>query len=219
MNRISKLLAGAFCALGISGAADAAIIELDFVAEAAGNEGGVEGSIFTFDGIDVLVSSSHQAYLDDLSAGRPAGLGVCKVLDGANQCSPSSDDNVTSGEWVTLDFGSYAVTSAIFSFYDARHFELSSARNPDRTYLLGFDIPGGDLGTLGASQKFGDAFPMLSFNSVTFGYGGDHADEFYVSGATDVNVVPLPGVPALLGAGLIAFGVRRRHPNLAATSA
>jgi len=42
--------------------------------------------------------------------------------------------------------------------------------------------------------------------SITFAYGGDVAEQFYVSGATAVSVVPLPAALPLYGAGVALLG-------------
>jgi hypothetical protein len=56
------------------------------------------------------------AYFD----GNQAGIGVCEVLVAGNQCSPSSDDNVTAGEILGLSWGSDVVLQSL-SFRGEAH--------------------------------------------------------------------------------------------------
>ena len=105
--------------------------------EAAGNEGGltdpgtatIDDNVFalTGGGYVVVSATGGNPYLDDLSGG-PGGLGVCTDLSGSNQCDPSSDDDVTSGESLTLTFYTdgtlstlMVVTKADILFHNGNH--------------------------------------------------------------------------------------------------
>ncbi len=202
---MNKILAIAACAVALTGAANAATFNLDFVAAAAGNERGVEGQTLSFGGLGVTLTSSHNAYLDDLSGGKPAGLGVCKVLDGNGQCNPSNDDNITDDEFVTLSFDR-KVNLMGFQFYDADHNSLSASN--DRLIIDGTKF------------SFADA-TAASFNnvmSITFKHntGGALVDDFYLGSATAMSAVPLPAGMALMLGGLGAFGVASRRKAKAA---
>jgi len=124
---MNKLLAFAATTIAASFASMSAhAIVLDFVAEAAGNERGIANgsTINNFQGTGVNVTftaggGDYFPYFDDVSSGLPGGLGVCKVLDGANQCDPPSDDNVTVTESITLAFGGAAFAIRDISFNDA----------------------------------------------------------------------------------------------------
>ncbi len=198
---IKSLAAAVVIAAGTAMSAQSAT--LDFIAEAAGNERGVvDGTTITFDGLDVEFNSSHFAYFDDLSGGKPAGLGVCKVLTGSDQCSPSNDDNITAGESVTLSFKGLAVDFMATSFFDADHNSLAGSLD---TLLIG--VNGGPT----ASFSFADALTTTfsGIKSITFAFGGTDSDQFYVGGAT-ASKVPLPaGLPLLIG-GLGILGFARR---------
>lgn len=92
---------------------EASAASFDFVALAAGNEHGALTETFSNAGLSVTASAHalnnpttpYHMYLDDLNgSGLPAGLGVCKNLTGAAQCSPGSDDNITWNEVLVLTF-------------------------------------------------------------------------------------------------------------------
>ena len=125
---MKKILTSAAVVAVMASGASATVVDLDFIALAAGNEGGVEGAVFSSGGVDTTITSSADAYLDDLSAGRPAGLGVCSTgLTATLQCVESSDDNVTVGESLTLDFSS-TLTGFEFVFHDGDHFAVDETR-------------------------------------------------------------------------------------------
>ncbi|RLJ59491.1 hypothetical protein BCF46_1640 [Litoreibacter meonggei] len=210
---MKRLLAATAALLVIGGSASAATVSLDFVALAAGtpgDRGGVEGQTFTFGGLDVTLTSSHNAYLDDLSNGKPAGLGVCGtigVVGGiSNQCDPSNDDNITTGESVTLTFGQNVTSMTNFIFYDGNHNSLSTSSS---TFDIGYN------GSVLSERTFATYNGVSgSLTSITFAYGGTSADQFYLGGATVeyVAAVPLPAAMPMLAAGfgLLGVGAARR---------
>jgi len=145
MKYFKILLAlGAF-ALAQSPAVSAATF--DFVGYAAGNEGGYpSGFTVTEDSITLTATGKYgqgeaYAYLDDLSGGREAGLGVCQKLDGGNQCSPSSDDNVTKGETLILNFGQ-TVNLETLNLSNGNHYSKKDSFNG----TFGLTIDGVDKG-------------------------------------------------------------------------
>lgn len=245
MKMYQKIVALAFGAAVFSGSANALLmVDLDFVALAAGNEGGVEGDSFFFtdgagDGVSVVLTSSGAAYLDDVSGGRPGGLGVCSNnadgtsgLNGANQCTDRSDDNITATEWVTLDFGLNTVSNiGTWTFNDGSHNPLPTNGSGTQSFLVAYDIAGSEPDPFNVDPAGGifeaifdnpTAFPNVpaSFSSITFAFNntGVNAQQFYISGATGINAVPLPGSVALLGAGLFGMGMvgrlRKRRSKL-----
>ncbi len=105
---------------------------IDFVAEAAANEGAgfpsftfnnVDGSGITItatardltDSVGASLTTDPFPYLDDLFNGNPGGLGVCQTTT----CAGSSDDNIgfaAMGEVLVLEFDStVSIQSVSFS--------------------------------------------------------------------------------------------------------
>ncbi|MDD9923174.1 MAG: VPLPA-CTERM sorting domain-containing protein, partial [Boseongicola sp.] len=178
---------------------------LDFVAEAAGNERGVaDGTVIAMDGVNVKFSAGKNneapgpvnfAYFDDLSGGKPGGLGVCSFLDSNDQCTPSSDDNVSAGEWVKLAFD-YAVELSGLVFGASDHGDIN---------------PNGTLKINGVGMTFAQASSM-SFvgDEIKFKYGGGNAKQFYIRAAT-VSPVPVPAAGYLLIAGIGGLVAMKRR--------
>ncbi len=190
---------------------------LDFVAEANNNgERGIANGVpVTIDGVEVTFNAGPGvAYLDassvaEVNAGGGAGLGVCSTgLTSKDQCVVSSDDNVTMGEAVTLTFDT-AQTLSNLLFNAEGHIALISD-----TLTLLFGINGGAT----SSYTFADLMTQTFDDvlTVTFAYGGDNPDQYYVSAIT-VAPVPLPATLPLLLAGLTFLGFRaKRRRKLAA---
>jgi len=104
------------------------------------------GFVVTEDSITLTATGKYgqgeaYAYLDDLSGGREAGLGVCQKLDGGNQCSPSSDDNVTKGETLILNFGQ-TVNLETLNLSNGNHYSKKDSFNG----TFGLTIDGVDKG-------------------------------------------------------------------------
>ena len=204
-------------AAALSGAASGvSAATLDFVAAAAKNERGVpSGTVLSLDGMAVALTSSHFPYLDDLSGGKPAGLGVCKKLDRKAQCAPSSDDNVQFGEWVALGFAS-PVTIGGLEFWDAGHRTLQGS-----TGLLSIAVNGMSATTMTFGEAVARLFPAVStitFTALSSKTGGR---EFYLGRAIATPMpaahvpapspVPVPAAAGLLALGLGALGALRRR--------
>ena len=95
MSIFNKMLVSSTLALSVWVSTPAAHSgTIDFVALAANNEGPYAGG--TYSGITLTASALGGAYtppyLDDLSRGRPAGLGFCSIKNGA--CAGKADDNI-----------------------------------------------------------------------------------------------------------------------------
>lgn len=207
MKRI--LLAG-IGAMVFGFSAEAATIS--FIDEAAGNERGLanSGDFINYGDVTVTFSANetYHPYFDDLSGGKPAGLGVCKVLDGGDQCDPSNDDNLGIGESVTLELNK-ASNLYGFTFHDDEHDNLNSS-------LKTLTVAVNDGAAVEYSFQDLVAATLAGVNKVTFGYGGTDPNAYYLSilTADPVSEVPLPAAAPLLlsGLGLLGFqSVRRRR--------
>ena len=165
---------------------------------------------WTQDGITVFPSATGgaDAYLD---AGfgsplKPAGLGVCKIWDAAGQCTPSSDDNVQTGETLILSFSTKVQIDQIV-LRDAEHvlFVLNDTIN-----FVGQNASG--LYTVGLGN------PFLTFGQGTlwsFNIGGRSPKDFYIASIT-VSAVPLPAGGLLLLTALGGIAAVRRRKTRAA---
>jgi len=195
MSGLIGAATGLILSIGSSSIASGATF--DFLAYGNALERGYSSFVKTEDGITVTATGKDGAndafaYLDMGNA----GLGVCKKLTAGNQCTPTSDDNVTSGEILSLSFDQSIRIDSI-TFKDANH----------QTVLL-------DGGSLDFSVNGGVAGPMsLSladwglFNGSTGSlFSFAHKDtQFYIS-STTVSAVPLPPAVLLFGASLGALG-------------
>jgi hypothetical protein len=208
------ILAGLF-ATAFAANSQAATVVLDFAALASGHESGVEGQTFHFGDLAVTLTSSHNAYLDDVSGGKPAGLGVCKVLDKHNQCAPSDDDNLSSGEWLSLAFNKAISVIPGSVFRDDDHNDLSASL---KTFLFAGRFP--DT-TVGSTVDFSfQTFATSNFVPLTqlfFNFDPASGQDFYLGSLAveyTPSAVPLPAALPMLGFALGGFGLvaaRRRR--------
>lgn len=199
--KIKSIAVAAAVMLTVGSIAEATPVSINFAQEGADMERGLaNGAVLNnanTGGIPITFSATGGfAYFDGLSSGRPAGLGVCGALTSAQQCNPSSDDNITTGEAVTISFnGLYSLSN--LTFRDANHFPLSSAN----TLLINnieFTFAAAILAVLGPATSF------------TFAFGGSNPAQFYLSTA-QASVVPVPGAFMLLPFGLAALGYSSRR--------
>lgn len=198
--------------LGFAVSAHAQTYTLDFINDdpygadnTAGERGVVDDTILEFDGIYVQFSATSTsgegfAYFDAGSA----GLGVCTTLSGT-QCNPTSDDNLTSGETLTLSFFSDAqglnaldVMIGNLVFRGANHTVIGDVNS---TLLFGMDGGG-----LASTSMTGFGWAGMA-NSFTFAYDGQ---EYYISSML-VSEIPEPAtwLMMIIGFGIVSAATRR----------
>ena len=203
-------------AVAFSGSVASAAV-LDFAQEAIDNgERGVEGQTLVLDGIAVRLESSHDAYLDDVSGGLPAGLGVCSTgLTWASQCIDSGDDNVgISGAGGSESVALWFDVAPVFDIM------VTTLRAADHTLLtsnahgaVGVEYLDGmgtyfNLGAIGIGDLL--ALNIGTVSAINFSYVGV---EFYISAVS--AQVPLPASALLMLGGLGAIGVIRMRRRAA----
>ena len=147
------------------------------------------------------------AYLD----WNHAGLGVCKdgtggsgahSGSGSNRCDPSSDDNVTVGEYLQFSFDTAVVVNNLW-FNNSHDGGFDSA---DKVTIdgVGYDVT---TGYAGDGNGIG-SFSLSAGQILEIAYNNE---EFYVS-AMEVSAVPVPAAIWLFGTaliGLVGFGKRK----------
>ncbi len=217
MKKLLTFAAASLAAGTLSMAAHASTI-IDFAAYADGNEGGVtSGTSLNIAGANLTFKSNFNPYFDDVSGGKPAGLGVCRALSNTGDCVDSGDDSV-DGDFdvnehiiVLFDDGPFNVFQ--LSFRDGRHNLLDNNDVALVTWGV-FDAIGGLITT--GTASFSDVIGMaaVGFFANVHGIGFEFADtEFYVENVSDV---PAPAALPLLISGLagLGFAVRQKRRPL-----
>jgi hypothetical protein len=169
----------------------------------------------TIDGITLDASGSNttsaaaDALADAFFDKGNAGLGVCSSVSCSTQDAKAnvlgtdpSDDNVTNGEVLTLNFNQLVNITSI-TFYEKHNKLLTGSLGLNGGTLM-FDNNG--VLTSGAELLAGAS--IFNFSYTT--------DEFYIATATAVSAVPLPAGMVLLLTGFGALGVARRRKTAAA---
>lgn len=141
------------------------------------------------------VASAVQDHENGWSATVGAGLGVY------HKSGDSSDDNITSGETLTITFDQVVTLTSIGLRSEGHNFTSWGA---GKTFLLD------GVSTL-LPQNVGSIAVNMTGQVFTFAYGGTNADQFYLSSLTAVPVPePESWAMMLAGLGVVGFMLRRR---------
>lgn len=211
MNRFGIALVSAFAASLLSTAASAKLIDFASEAGVRGERGVANGAVLNtaeLGGLNLQFSAGNaagasRAYFNAATPnGSPQGLGSCKKLNAAKQCSRHYDDTVSSGEWVQVGFLDGAFNVGALSFAGAGNASLGSSAGLIKiTNSLNSVVSTVTMSFAAAAASAVGLSDWIRFEFVD--------TEFVV---TQISDVPLPGGLPLLLSGLagLGFTVRRR---------
>ena len=144
-----------------------------------------------------------------------AGLGVCKDAagapsganpnSGANSCNPSSDDNVTVGEYLEFSFTQDVMVDNIW--FNNNH---DGGFDPTDKVTIGLAEYAVMTGYADGPNGIGSFF-LMAGDKLKVAYNNE---EFYVSGMA-VSAVPVPAAIWLFGSALLGFVGLGRRTNVA----
>lgn len=203
-----------------SAPASAVIIDFIDLTQGAGNLGESSWDVLSISGAYGLEITGHATNDDDanqfayLDWGN-AGLGVCKDAIGAptgaqpnnstNSCQPSSDDNVTVGEYLEFVFDEDVVVDNLWfnNNHDGGFGAGDQVKINGVSYAVATGYAGGANGIGSFMVAAGDVLKIEYDN-----------EEFYVSGMA-VSAVPVPAAVWLFGSALLGFVGLGRRTNVA----
>lgn len=167
------------------------------------------GLTLTATAFELPGNTDSHVYMDDLFNGIIGGMGVCSVLGAGNQCTPSSDDNVSidAGKSEKLNWQfDQNITQVTLELGDADHYTFNS-RSFDYMYNGGSWTNATTDSSGMVTLSFSGTSGALKFRAA----GATYADQFYIRNATVVPV-PVPAAAWLFGSGLLGLvGVARRN--------
>ncbi len=219
----------AIAAAGVLGATAASATTYNFESTPVTESGVVDGTLvavgsggelvgvsgFEFAG-GTISGKGNFAYFDAPS-GPPGGLGACTALTATAQCTPSSDDNVTTGEAVGINFGDGIVNTVTFrgtTIGGSNSHDLLAAGN---TFLFSLDGVVFKQGVVGAGGVWTAGVAVNNVNGIYFATDNY---ELYIASADYTgddnpnggpNPVPLPAGGLLLLTALAGLGAARKR--------
>jgi hypothetical protein len=220
----------AIVAAGVLGATAASATTYNFESTPVTESGVVDGTLVAVGSGGELVGVSgfefaagtisgkgNFAYFDDKS-GKLAGLGACSKLSGTAQCNPASDDNVTTGEAVGINFGDGTLNTVTFRGTKiGGGGDSHSLLAKGDTFLFSLDGVVFKQGVVGAGGVWTAGVAVNNVNGIYF---ATDAYELYIASADysgkgnpngGPNPVPLPAGGLLLLTALAGLGAARKR--------
>lgn len=221
---MKKLFVGlAAAALVFAGSASAVTINFAKESTVGGERGVADGAVLNTSRLGNLDlrflggrggNTGDFAYFNAFEApapgfkGRQAGLGVCTVLTAANLCGTATDDALSHGEFVRVDFLDGPFEIARMSF-NGRFASLDASPLLVKiTTSLGGAISVATLSFADAATRY---FGFADWIRWDFIAGQAANAKFFVASIS--NEIPVPGALALLLSGIagLGFASRRRR--------
>ncbi len=205
---------------------------ISFADYAVDNEGGIlnQSSITFSTGQTIRFVANRgprdgfSPYFDDTNDGKPAGLGVCKVLAGAPrnadagqgapgaECLDSSDDSIDGSagvrEFLTLEFVDGPFDLVGLSFRDGNHDDLNNSDGLVRWSIVTTRNIFGGTNTFAEVVAMAAAGEFMDLKFLTLGYVDT---EFYLESISDV---PIPGAIPILLSGIAGLGFASRKKKV-----